>query len=255
MLLGTNGGYMASRIRILCTIVVAGIVLSSCRTDPWALSNSQAKKRIEQIWREGVIVIPVGRLSAVREAMGGRPPDRSKGEVSLTEFQNLRIWEQIGVVKIAEVHDLSKGFNGWNDWFALTQSGTQVRFVSSEGPRAAELHCTESQRTRIGRGWGQTSVLCIPDGAASVDRIVQNDLHPIGADHYRAIIGTHTWTPSPMMAEYFKKTGQEPKRERKFMAALKFDPFASVWDLVTADIASRDSEFQTHTVTNLLVAK
>src|ERR1700736_6305040 len=98
---------MSSRTRILC-IILAAIVLAACRTDPWALSDGQARKRIEEIWREGIIVIPIGRLSAVREVMGGRPPDRSKGEVFLTEFQNFRNWEQIGVLKVTEVHDLSK---------------------------------------------------------------------------------------------------------------------------------------------------
>jgi hypothetical protein len=245
---------MQSHLKAL-PVVVMLMACSACKPDPLALSDSAAKKLIERTWNGGVLVIPVGRLTSVGNLINSRQPDRSKGEVSQAELQSLRVWEQLGFLKISEVHDLSKGFSGWNDFFALSQNGVQTRFVAAEGPKAPQIPCSDDQRLKYGTTWGQTRLLCVPDGEARVERIVQNELHPIGADHYRAIMGTHTWTPSQIMSEYLAKTGQTSKPERKFMVALKHDPFSGDWKPVAVDIADRDAEFQSNGVTSLLGRK
>jgi hypothetical protein len=231
------------------------MALSACKPDPLALSDSTAGKLIERTWNGGVLIVPVGRLTSVGNIINSRQPDRTKGEVSQSEFQSLRVWQQLGFIKISEVHDLSKGFSGWNDFFALTQNGVQTRFVVAEGSKASQIPCSDDQRMKFGRAWGQTRLLCVPDGEARVEKIVQNEVHLIGADHYRAIMGMHTWTPSPIMSEYLARTGQASKRERKFMVALKHDPFSGDWNLVAVDLADRDSEFPTNSVTSLLGRK
>lgn len=236
-------------------IVVILTAFSACKTDPLALSDSSAKQIIERTWRDGVLIIPFGRLTSVGNLIDSRQPDRSKGEISQAEFQTLRIWEQIGLIKISDVHDLSKGFSGWSDLFALSQNGVQTRFVVTEGPKASQVRCSDDQRKKYGKAWGQVGVLCVPDGEATVEKIVQNELHSIGADHYRAIKGTHKWTPSRTMSEYSERTRQTSKRERKFMVALKHDPFSEEWKFVAVDIADRDSEFRTSAVTSLLGRK
>lgn len=236
-------------------IIVVGIFLAACGTDPLALSDSEAKKRIAQIFGGSMEFVPLGHLSAVRDAIGGRQLDRGKGEISLAEFKNLRTWEQVGIVKIADVQDLSNGFTGWNNWFALTQSGTQIRFLASEGPKAGEFHCTDSVRTWVRKYWGETTVLCVPQGEKTMGKIVQNERHDVGADHYRVVTGTYVYNASPIYSEYLKTAGKRKTMDVRFIVALKYDPFSSIWNMATVDTAEGDAEFRTQNVRSLLVAK
>lgn len=187
-------------------------------------------------------ILPLGRLTAVREG-GDRSPRPSEGEVSLNAFNDLKAWSSLGVLKISEVHNLSRGFSGWGDFWALSQNSVQARFVSSEGPKAAAFRCTDRERKLIGNKWGQFNYLCIPGGTGRIERTVHNELISIRADYYWVVRGTHTWTLPPIQVEYLTLMRQQQTPIRKFRTVLKFDPFDSVWILVAFDIANRYMEF------------
>jgi hypothetical protein len=242
---------MKIRLRALPILAIL-TTLSACKTDPLALSDRNAEKVIERTFSESSVAIPLGRLTSVGDLIGSRQPDRTKGEVSQDEFRDLRVWEQIGVIKVSEIQALSKGFSGWNDFFALSQRGVQTRFIAAEGPKASRVRCSDDQRKKYSKDWGQISLLCVPTGRITVERIGQNEVHSIGTDHYRAIMGTYIATPSPIMSEFHEKSGQKTIREGKFVVALKHDPFSGEWNFVTADFTYRDSEFQTNAVKTLL---
>jgi hypothetical protein len=200
---------------------------------------------MEQVWNGGLgdmAILPLGRLTAIR---GERSPRQSEGEVSLSTFNDLKVWSALGVLKISEVRELSREFTGWGDFWQLSQNAVQARFASSEGPKAGAFRCTERERRLVGNRWGQLNYLCVPGGTGKIERIVQNELLSIRADYYRVVRGTHTWTLPPIRVEYLDFIREEQTPARKFRAVLRFDPFDSVWVVFAFDIAGRYQEFST----------
>ena len=235
--------------------VLFALLLASygCGQEQYALSDSQAKDLFEKIWATQFQVLPLGQLSAIGgPAASLRQPNRQQGEVSQEDLSRIRVLDQMGVVKLTVLQDLSKGFTNWNDWMALTQSGIQIRFAVAPTAQAKALQCSAGQRALVAKIYGNREGLCVLPGVATVERIVSNEARVIGADHYRVVMGNHTWESTPIVAEVERREGKQQSRERKFMVALKYDPFSSEWKTVAIDLADHDKEFSTHSVSTLL---
>jgi hypothetical protein len=242
----------------LSTTVIILFACCCCGQTSQTLSDGEAKIRIEKYWEAGdLLMFPLGQLTVIGGL--GVSPDRkiaeSKRELDRGGFVSMQIFEQMGIVAISQQEDLTKRFTTWENWLSMTQNGVQARIIAKPGPQAGACHCDEQQQAAAMKVYGDTNVLCISKGHATIEKIVQNEARTVGVDHYRAVLGTHVWTASPIMQEFYRRAGQPQKAERKFMAALKYDPFDSEWHVVAQDIADRDATFLTRNVNDLLAQK
>jgi hypothetical protein len=231
-----------------------------------ALSDREAAQQIQEYWHRNpwfktALLIPLGRVTVLRDEgmFNLQKADHSKREITLSELKELKDWEDVGVLKVTVNEDLSKSFTNWNDWLALTQKGVQLRVVISEGTRGHELGCTPSQQAYASRSYGNSAGVCVPLGAyTGVKSIVKNELHSVGIDHYRVILGTSTWKRTSLSIK--KDYPRAPKTENfdtncKFIVALKHDPFTGKWNAVAQDVGDEGVDFYTHNVNKLIATQ
>jgi len=220
------------------------------------LSNEDAAKIIQRdASTMSVLADSIGNLSVIRQDALKPKPNYGKGEITTSDFAEIQILAKLGVVNISRPQDLSRQFTNWNDWFATTQQGVATRLtVSATRDINKYTQCSEGQRTWVAKtfAYGEQSFVCFPVGELSIERIVSNEARVVAADHYAIVMGTYALELTPLMRSFFSLAGQQPTNKKKFMAALKFDPFEGSWVIRALDQADREQEFKTQNVNALL---
>lgn len=243
-----------SRAALLATLFLA---LANGQSKP-TISNEEAAKIVRRdIETMNIMADPIGKLSVIRQSPVKPKADYSQGEINPSDFKELQLLAKLGVVKISQSQDLSKEFTNWNDWFAMTQQGVAVRIAVTRTPAIKDYpQCSSSQRTWVEKNFnlGKQDFVCFPVGELTVDKIVSNEIRTVGADHYAIVMGTYSQELTPAMKSFFALAGQTPASQKKFVTALKFDPFTDGWVIKALDQADRQQEFKTENVNRLLAA-
>ena len=222
-------------------ILVFALAWAGCAS-PEHLSDSDARAVIERVWNAADVGLVLGDIMFV-----SGNADTSKGRDSITEWPLYEAFARNGVLSVRNVRDLTGQFTGWNDFFALTQSGVR---------KTATIAATDQGKARgTLKHVGAFDELWIKVASTTVESIAANDEDIVGTDKYRVIVGTHTYSvPDEMSAAFEAARGWDHVKERRFKVLLKFDPIDKDWKFVAADIGKRSDDFRTNQVGQTLQA-
>jgi hypothetical protein len=226
--------------------LILGISLLAPLSCSRSVGNADPKATIEAAWNGARVGLVTGQVRFIDAASAQRRPDASRGEDALSELPLYRAFAAKGFVAISAERDLTSGFTGWGDFMQLTQAGvrrTAHVTLTDKGKAAGEV-------TNLGGG---VEELWLHLGHAEIKDIVANDTVTIGADHYRVVMGTHTFDiPEDLKAAYAEARGEHFGRERRFKALLKYDPFKKTWVYIGADLGPRDGNFSSDIINQVL---
>lgn len=214
--------------------------LAACSSDgPDSLRDSSAAAVLQEAWKEDVWLFNLGPIQFRRGDSSG------PGYTMYSRYPWYRVMAEKGLIKLETERDLSGGFSGWNDFFALTQAGVQrtaTVVLTSEGAKIGSLQ---------NAGTGSEFVTFVV-GGYQIEGVVSNEALDINGDKYRVIQGTHAFDPKPDFIGVMEDLGQDTSRDRRFRALLKYDVFGSKWKLQIADVGRRDVDFQSQLVPSTL---
>jgi hypothetical protein len=234
--------------RIVVTAVTASLFLflAACATSPYALSDRAAKDIFVHIMNDPAraTLLPLGNLSVVssmHERFEGVKGNDKISQEAFAYYQNLK---REDLITITNYRDLTKGFQGWNSFFALSQQGIAQQFSAEPTAKANSLVCPDATL----KAFAITKALCLSDGQLQTATVTQNQLLTSGSDYYRVVRGFHEWSWNPVFVKIMEKRKGEFGRERKFAMLLKFDPFKKNWSSVAMDVGNRDVDLLTNGV-------
>ena len=98
----------------------------------------------------------------------------------------------------------------------------------------------------------EQNCIILPLGTFSITEVVKNEERRKGIDEYRLIMIKYQTQWSPVYEESSRERGRPVSKDRKGIYLLKYDSFASKWNLVTFDQANANEEFSTKMVENFL---
>jgi hypothetical protein len=204
------------------------------------LNDTQLRETIHAHWNEdsGFRVF-LGTFEITRGSA-----DVTKGRLSAPSLKSYKAWEEVGLIKINLVKDLTARFSGWDDWNKQFLDGVQS--VVRIEPTDKGLPMKKEEEGEL------PPYLQIPRGDFVVDEIIKKAPLRLGVDDYEVVWGTHTVNYTPEALSYYEKFEVEMKKDRKFKALLRFDPFKSDWKVIVEDIADLDQEFPTDNINDLL---
>lgn len=228
-------------------LLALSLSVGACNTS-WVgrTDNKPLIRAIEDAWNGERFHVFTGDLRFVDLTSVQRSLRPFAGEDALGKLPLYRVYANKGFITIANERDLTNGSAGQSDVAQLIQSGIR---------RTAHIELTAK-----GRAAGEVNIvgntleqLLLPLGHAHIEEVVANDSLMIGADHYRVVMGTHTYeVPDDVKGAYEQTLGDHLGRERRFRALLKCDAFTRKWRYMTADIGPRDGDFSTDVVNRVL---
>lgn len=224
---------------------VAFLMLSvGCSNGP-ALPDGQAKELMQSFLnRLSRMELWLGNISFVREGT----IDPQKGREPLSKYALYRAYAELGLLFLDSDQDLSSGFTGWNDFFALSQSGVQRRANvllpdgAGEGGQSGTVLNDAGQP--VSKHVGEYNRIQFVVTTQTVDAIVSNDRLRTATDEYRQIVGTHSLKIDERIEAAWRAMANDRYGEkRRFRALLKFDPITKVWKVERFDEGDRDRDF------------
>jgi hypothetical protein len=168
-------------------------------------------------------------------------PEMAKGRESVSEWPLYEAFAKRGIITLSDERDLTRNFGGWDDFFALSQSGVR---------RTATVRLSERGKAAgtVKRD-GAFDVLWLKVATTKVETIIANGQESVGGDQYRVIMGTLTYDIPPDLAQVWEASrGWNHVRDRRFKVLLKYDPFDKQWKMVAVDTSKRTEDFATNNV-------
>ena len=216
------------------------LLFAACATSPYALSDRAAKDIFVHLFDgQRLVPFPMGSLSVVSSLHEHFEGVKGADKISQETFAGYQKLQRNGLITIANMRDLTNGFQGWNAWFAVSQQGIVKQFSAEPTTKAKDLACPEE----ILKSSSLRKALCISLGKLVSAAVTQNQLLTSGSDYFRVVRGLYQWSWNPLFVTVMEKHEGEFKSERKFALLLKFDPFKKSWSLAGLDVANRDEEF------------
>lgn len=224
----------SSKEAIFCCTAALILLLSisiNCYGAPPSLSNSEASTLIEAELNKGIITIPLGEY----KLLPNDPPDNllwsSKTRtISPAFYKRLLIFKEAGLIVISEENTSNA---------QLTNSKLVSITLTIAGKELAIKEDDISSRIR--------------PSERKVSSIVKNEARQRAAFDYRIVMATLSDKATPAGRQVIEKLTRSKFLENfKIIALFKHDPFSSSWNLIKWDMASIDSDFETHSVADEL---
>ena len=213
------------------------LCLVACSSDgPSNLRDGTAKSVLQEAWKEELRVFKLGSIQFRRGNSSG------PGYDMLSSYPRYRALANKGLLKLENDRDLSGNFTGWNDFFALTQSGVQrtsTVVLTPEGAKIGTVHQVANTEGKF---------VTFIFGGYRIEKIVSNEAVDMNGDKYRVVLGTHVFEVRPEFLDVMTQAGEPTFRDRRFRALLKYDAFDSKWKLQISDVGPRDVDFQSQNV-------
>jgi hypothetical protein len=218
------------------------------------LSNTEAKQLIEKIWHDptGVsiklgsweltindfdrgIIKPIGLYYQILQALA------KVGIIAIQEgqcFQSYLSFAQSG-------HNASISADCADELKGRPFQRGSTKITVQKTPKGEEL----AQKGGLPQ---QPNSLVIRTGILRVDKIVKNEVQRKGTDEYRVVLCTvkAQWTPEWKQVRAI--SGSPLSEDWKAITLFKFDPFKPEWVFMAQDLADKDAEFHTNSVSKKL---
>lgn len=215
---------------------LVAVSLAACSSDgPNSLRDSSAMAVLqEDAWSRDIRAFKLGAVQFRRGDPDGPP------------YAMYRELAERGLLHLENERDLSAGFTGWNDFFALTQAGVQRTATVSLTPEGKRI----GSHQNAGSANEHVTFLFSRN---EVEKVVSNEGLDINGDKYRVIQGTYNLEPtSDLFIAVMESFGVDMSRERRFRALLKYDVFDTKWKLQVSDDGLREGDFWSQRVPSAL---
>lgn len=231
---------MRRYVKLLVVLLPLGSFAACSSDSPTNLTDGTAAAVLQEAWKEEVKLFLLGPIQFRRGNSSG------PGYAMLSDYPLYRSVTEKGLLRLDDERDLSGSFTGWNDFFALTQSGVQ---------RTATVALTD-QGAKLGsvRKVGDTEreFVTFVVGTYRIDKIVSNEAVDLNGEKFRVVLGTHFFDVKTEYGDALAAAKVPTYRDRRFRALLKYDAFESKWKLRVADVGPREVDFQSQNVPTTL---
>jgi hypothetical protein len=201
------------------------------------------------------------------EAQLGRPDVTLRaGDVEFTveapgtdkKVMVFRLWplyeraNELGLITLTNIRDLSKSNGDWSDWFAMSQRG--IRLTTHVALEKDAIRKATNLRPEI-RSEDGVEYLDLHVAKMTVQEIVQDEQQKLGTERYRVIQASYLYDVPDDWSQAFEKFEQwDHVRETRLRDLFKYDMFNKKWAFFTADVGKRSMDFPTNEVPRWLTS-